>query len=241
VRRLARELDSYVSEITLDLTTLQQAWWTIDRRTRSYEPTLTLVGLLVESEGISLDDQPEMLRLPGFLFDMNRFFQSLISRLLKEHLKGYVVQDEHRLKGMFSYDPAHNPRGRRAPIQRPDFAIVQAGMTIEVLDAKYRDLWEKRLPTDMLYQLALYALGRHGTERRSTILYPTMNTGANDQIIVVQEPMFGSPEARVTLRPVKLLELDSLLLAPSDRCGTKKRTEYAHQLVFGKKNDPWPE
>jgi 5-methylcytosine-specific restriction enzyme subunit McrC len=164
---------------------------------------------------------------------MNRFFQSLVSRFLHEHLEGYVVQDELRLKGMFSYDPAHNPLERSAPIQRPDYVVLKEGRTVEVLDAKYRDLWENRLPPDMLYQLALYALGRPDADRRSTILYPTTHAEAIDQVIEIQEPRFGATEARVILRAMNLLELADLLSEPSSPSSMRQRREFAHRLVFG--------
>ena len=50
----------------------------IDRRTVAYTPALTVIGLLLQSKGITLEGRPATLPLPGFLFDMNRFFQALI-------------------------------------------------------------------------------------------------------------------------------------------------------------------
>ena len=119
----------------------------------------------------------------GFLFDMNRFFQTLIMRFLREHLSGVAVHDEYRLKGMFEYVQWQNPLARRAPTLRPDFVVMRGGKMLAVLDAKYRDLWENSLPREMLYQLALYALGRGGGERTSAILYPTVDEGACEQSI----------------------------------------------------------
>jgi 5-methylcytosine-specific restriction enzyme subunit McrC len=106
---------------------------------------------------------------------------------------------------------------------------MRCGQTIAVLDAKYRDLWEQPLPREMLYQLALYALGRTG-EQASAILYPTMEATAREQTIVIQEPVRGGERARVTLRPVNLLKLDRLL-----RAGPAKpwrRAELARELAL---------
>jgi hypothetical protein len=61
----------------------------------------------------------------------------------------------------------------------------------------------------MLYQLALYALGRVSGERVSAILYPTIDAAAREQVIVIQEPVHGRPQATVALRPVNLFKLDS--------------------------------
>jgi hypothetical protein len=84
----------------------------------------------------------------------------------------------------------------------------------------------------MLYQLALYALGRgRGGERASTILYPTVDEGAREQVITIQEPVHGVPQATVTLRPLNLLKLDWLLRA--GWAARLQRIELARQLVFG--------
>jgi 5-methylcytosine-specific restriction enzyme subunit McrC len=100
---------------------------------------------------------------------------------------------------------------------------------LAVLDAKYRDLWERSLPRDMLYQLALYALG--SGKRLSAILYPTTDATAREQMIAIQEPVHGVPQARVALRPLNLLKLDQLL-----RDGVASRSQriaLANQLAFG--------
>jgi 5-methylcytosine-specific restriction enzyme subunit McrC len=69
-----------------------------------------------------------------------------------EELPEFSIQDERRLKGIFEYDPANNPQRRRAVVPKPDFALLAHGKVIEFLDAKYRDLWETPLPSDMLYR-----------------------------------------------------------------------------------------
>ena len=74
-------------------------------------------------------------------------------------------------------------------VQKPDFVVLQGTTVAAVLDAKYRDLWQDSLPRDMLYQLALYALGPAGAIRRSTIVYPTLESAAMDQVIAIQEPI----------------------------------------------------
>jgi 5-methylcytosine-specific restriction enzyme subunit McrC len=233
LRRIGRALDIDEPPLRLDREALEKAWSSTDRRTRAYEPALTLIGLLMQAEGISLDEDVGSLRLSGFLFDMNRFFQALLSRFLRENLVGYAVRDEHRLQGMFAFHPSGNPRARRAPTPRPDFVILAGNRIASVLDAKYRDLWEHSLPRDMLYQLALYALGHSGYERQAVILYPTLDASATDQTIILKEPVSGLEQARVMLRPVKLLELEELLSASISVERERRCAELAKRFAFG--------
>jgi 5-methylcytosine-specific restriction enzyme subunit McrC len=231
VRRLSKMLGATVTAQALDAPMVAAAWGAMDRRTTAYRAALTLIDLLLEGEGVALDDQGSRIRLKGFLFDMNRFFQSLISRLLREHLTDVVVHDEFRLKGMFSYLSGQNPLARRGPTLRPDFVLMRHGQVLSVLDAKYRDLWEQTLPRDMLYQLALYALGRSAGERSSVILFPTVDAAAREQTIVIREPVLGATQASVTMRPVNLLELERLLRSGRDM--QSRRAELTWRLVFG--------
>jgi 5-methylcytosine-specific restriction enzyme subunit McrC len=231
VRRIGKMFGATVAEQALDHTIVANAWRAMDRRTGSYEPALTLIELLFGGRGLALDEQSSQVRLRGFLFDMNRFFQALISRFLREHLSGVDVHDEYRLKGMFQYLPGQNPLSRRGPSTRPDFVVMRNGQMAAVLDAKYRDLWEQSLPREMLYQLAVYALGRASGERVSAILYPTVSSAALEQTITIQEPLGGTLQARVALRPVNLLELEQLLRAGPE--AQAQRADLAHRLAFG--------
>ncbi len=232
VKRLAKMLSSSVLVRRLDGAMIGEAWRAMDRRTTAYKAALVVIELLLRGKGVSLDGDTDNVRLPGFLFDMNRFFQALLSRFLRENLESFEVEDECRFKGLFQYDPEKNPQRRQAPIQKPDFVVRRDRKIVAVLDAKYRDLWELPLPREMLYQLALYALGQSGPRRRAAILYPTMEAAAREQGIVVQEPVGGMSQAEVVLRPVKLLEFDKLVRDRDPQAG-KRRSTFALQLVFG--------
>lgn len=232
VRRLAKVLAATVSPKRIDGVVMAEAWRAMDRRTNAYKSALVVIGILLTGEGISMGQGTESVRLPGFLFDMNRFFQTLLSRFLRDNLDGCEVEDERRLEGLFRYDPVRNPQRRRAPVQKPDFVIWRGRKIVAVLDAKYRDLWEETLPRDMLYQVALYALGRPGPTRSAVILYPTTETTAREQAVAIQGPAGGLQQAEVVLRPVNLLELDELVRTPGAQA-RKQRSQLAAQFVFG--------
>jgi 5-methylcytosine-specific restriction enzyme subunit McrC len=221
-----------VSEHHLNLTELRRVSSGLNRLSESYRPALKLVEALLASTGVSLEDEDTQLPLPGFLFDMNGFFQHFLSKFLRDFLEGFAVRDEHTLRGMLRYQPAANPKGRPAPSPRPDFAVQRAGRTIALLDAKYRDLWETKLPREMLYQLATYALSQPpGFE--AAILYPSMSSDAVVQRIEINDPVSARVRATVALRPVPIATLQELLTDSPARAALKQCRDIAHFLALG--------
>lgn len=232
LRRQAAQMEGGVTAVPLTADALKQAYRASDRLATAYRPALAIAELLLGGQGTALRDGQDATPVPGFLFDMNRFFQALLSRFLREGLPDHEIRDEARLRGMLAYDERRNPRRRQAPSPRPDFMVLAPGKkTMAILDAKYRDLWERPLPRDMLYQLAIYAGG--GTLGRATILYPTLIAGAQEACIEVRDPVSTRRLAEVILRPVNMGRLAEVVGATPGVARQREVAAFASWLVFG--------
>ena len=231
LRRTASILETDVSGIRVSPATIERLRRQMNRLTVAYEPAISLIEILLGSSGVSLQGTPQEPRVPGFLFDMNRFFQRLLGRFLRENLPdGHLVQEEKAIKDMMRYSQEYNPRNCHAPAPRPDYCVkTRDGKTL-LLDAKYRDLWSEDLPRHMLYQLAMYALSQKPLGR-ATILYPTLNSAARDSVVLIYEPSSGNPRAEVVQRPVNLGKLAELLPPRAGIHAERQRQEFALKLV----------
>lgn len=229
LRRLSEAVSGRVDTIPLTHFSLEKAYQQLNRKNSVYEPALRLVDILLQGKRPSLEEESEDLELPGFLFDMNRFFQRLVGRLLDEHLPGYEVKKEAALHGMMRYAPNENPRGKMPPKPRPDFVVLSKQRPPLLVDAKYRDLWAKSLPREILYQLSMYALSQpYGAQ--ALLLYPADSPLARRARIEIADPIQATPRASVVLQPIVLDELWALLAQP---LSVDALNRYVQSLVFG--------
>jgi 5-methylcytosine-specific restriction enzyme subunit McrC len=231
VGRLERALGESASPIPLSSAVLRRADRAINRLVERYRSVVRLIEILHFGSLVQLDDDRTSVRLPGFLFDMNRFFQALLLRFLTENLPEHEVAAEHGLVEMMRYAPGHNPRRRRARCPRPDYALKQRHKVVALLDAKYRDLWDKGLTRDMLYQLSIYALSQPQGST-ATILYPATDPAARPEIIEILTPLSDAVAGRVAQHPVHLEHLTTLI----DGRDVEARRDYARMLAG---TQPW--
>jgi 5-methylcytosine-specific restriction enzyme subunit McrC len=234
-RRLAARMEELVSPIKLDAVVMKRAEQRLTRQTSSYQQAIGIIRLLVEARGIVLEGKGWGMPLPGFLFDMNVFFERLMSRFIRENLAGVAVKEQHQLKQMMRYSSKFNPQGKPALSPRPDLAVMQQGRLLTLLDAKYRDLWALQLPNSMLYQLVVYAMSqRSGLQSvpQSSILYPTTDPAAREARIDVADPIGAQPLAQVCLRPVNLSKL-ATMISGTNMASRLERAAEARRLAFG--------
>jgi 5-methylcytosine-specific restriction enzyme subunit McrC len=174
-------------------------------------------------------DSDKVIQLKGFFFDMNRFFESIVEKLIQDFVPDYTLREQFQLNEMFSFEAGFNPRRRRTPTPRPDFALMKGNKVVKLMDAKYKDLWQASLPRDMLYQLGIYALSSEG-DKTATIIYPSDNVLATTQKIAINDPTNNYNMGTVLLKSLNLNKVAVLL-----QDVTKNRRElvrYMDKVLF---------
>jgi 5-methylcytosine-specific restriction enzyme subunit McrC len=238
VYRLAGAFGDVEPKAKIEIGDIDRAERGLNRMIAANAPALTIIRLLLEMLGLAFDPIGEPMRTSGFLFDMNRFFQRLVSRFLRDNLIGQRVVDEWPIQKVFAYSPDANPRRRAAPSPRPDFALIRGNALKGFLDAKYRDIWEHELPAGWLYQLSIYALSL--PTRISVLLYASMADDARDEQVHIRLPLLGSTRdpASVILRPVPLTPLAELLHPDCVYILADQRRKLAEELVVLRARQP---
>lgn len=119
LRRTAWTLRDSVSLIRMDWSLLQRLPRELNRSTSVYESAIGIIEVLLSSSGTSLDASDERRNVPGFLFDMNLFFQRLIGRYLRENLTDHEVTEQRSLIGVMTYSLGHTRRGANRRLHAP--------------------------------------------------------------------------------------------------------------------------
>lgn len=230
LHRLASAFPAADPRVPATKASLAQAQSELTRLTAPYDPVLALLGLLQDMHGVELELPDGQVRVEGYLFDMNMFFQRLVSRFLHDHLQTHRIEDETAVRRIFAYAPGGNPRGRNTPQVRPDYALFQGKTLRAYLDAKYRDVWSEGNRNSWLYQLAIYALA--SPTQTSVMLYASMSGEASDETIELRHPIAGSNDrATIILRPVPLVHLAGLLSPGNKHRALTERRQTAEALI----------
>ncbi|WP_209121162.1 McrC family protein [Alkalihalobacillus sp. BA299] len=229
LQRLCSQLEEYISPILLNRQRLQQADSHINRLSEHYRPIVEIITLLYQAQGLEIEGFDNPIHLNGFLFDMNVFFEAFVEKLIRDFVPYYSLREQFKLHETFHYAPGYNPKRRKSPTPRPDYALLKKNKVVKLADAKYKDLWENALPRDMLYQLAIYALSS-GDNKSSTIIYPSQNDLASTQKININNPMTNDKMATVVLKPINLNKLANLLKQQDQNRGLLQ--EYMKSVLF---------
>jgi 5-methylcytosine-specific restriction enzyme subunit McrC len=233
VGRVAKLFEGITPLPRLHLADIDKARFSLGRLTANAAPALSLLNILLRGQGLAFDQPSTKVVARGFLFDMNKFFQKLLSRFLHENLEHQKLVDESKIYGLYRYARLDSSSKRRPPAPRPDFALhAPNGRFSGYLDAKYRDLGlgKTSLPAKWLYQMTAYALA--GPEKVSVLLYAAMDSGGRDECITITEPSSGKPLGRVILRPVPLHTLSRLLMLDNGPKTKRARSALAERLVY---------
>ena len=229
LRDLSQCLGDEITAVPLTRTLIAAARRGMHRLVHHYRPALQIVELLYAGAGLDLVASSARFTAAGFLFDMNRFFQALVLKLLRDGLDDCEVAHEQSLRGAYRWAHPCLP-GRRRPRPRPDITVLRRGQRF-ILDAKYRDLSIGPLPREILYQLTMYAASQ-GPGGAAAMIYPRHEAAAlSEERLDLFEPLHTSPHASLYLRPVPLLELAASLDAGEQ--GVTFRRRLARTLAFG--------
>ena len=128
------------------------------------------------------------------------------------------------LTDVYRYQELFNPRRKRTSAPRPDYVILRGRRIVAIADAKYRDLWDHELPTDMLYQLSVYALSQQECNV-ATILYATTSADSQEARISINDPFRGHRRAEVRLRPVVLSDVAEMVAGTPSAKNDRRRRE----------------
>jgi 5-methylcytosine-specific restriction enzyme subunit McrC len=210
----------------------------LTRMEENYRPALALAALFVDDLGVTFDAAQPASAAPGFLFDMNRFFQRLLSRFLHEHLAQARIEDERAIRHLFAYLPENRAGAQKPPNPRPDYALFEGGELRAFIDAKYRDIGARGYPASWLYQLSIYALA--SPRRVSVLLYASTAEDTADQRVEIRQPLRTSsaPHASVIIRAVSLRALAALLALSPTAATLGARRRFASDLVSLQSESP---
>ena len=104
--KTCERLSLLAKDIVLNKQVLITARRSITRLNDNYKPLLELINILYEAHSVQLENgEMKQVSLPGYFFDMNLFFESLVSKLLRSISDQYSIVDQYRIGALFTYEP----------------------------------------------------------------------------------------------------------------------------------------
>lgn len=231
-----------ITEKTLDYRLLTDARRGLTRLNAHYENAINIVQMLYEGSGgfVLGNSHREPIRIPGFFFDMNVLFETVIGKFLTENLppEEYEVGLQNQnIRPVYQYvgEKKHYP-----PPIKPDIIVSKNNGEQFVLDTKYKDIGSEidenantgkgNPSTADLYQLSVYALtcSRHQEEPmfRARIVYPAKNSHKRKIDLRRNEN---------NLCTITLFPIDLVALAETIAKGEKKEQKELALKIIGEK------
>jgi 5-methylcytosine-specific restriction enzyme subunit McrC len=138
--------------------------WELERAPADYRPLLDLCRLL--ADGLTCNDAAGPLAAPGFLLDLERVFESHVTRGIVEAFAG---SRDHNVAVQATHVVNQPITGQPDLTVRPDVTIDRDGRPVLVVDTKWKRLPSKAETAD-LYQVLAYgtALAAQGV----VLVYP---------------------------------------------------------------------
>jgi 5-methylcytosine-specific restriction enzyme subunit McrC len=143
------------------------------RRNARYRAAHELSKLILR--GLAFEDLYDTSNgtVTAFMLDMNVLFERFVTRLVRDSLDGtdLMVDEQHRVRAVIRDDET----GQTYSTVRPDLMIEERLSRQRVpVDIKYKLYAGKKLSTNDVYQLFLYAYvhGRDAASRTAGVIYP---------------------------------------------------------------------
>ena len=225
-----------VTDRSLDCRMLAGARRGLNRLNAHYENAIRIVQMLYEGSGgfVFGDPHQGQVRIPGFFFDMNKLFEIVIGKFLKDNLPreyGIGLQNQN-VRNVFFYEQ------RKPPVIKPDIIVSKnGGAELFVLDTKYKDIGKEldenieigkgNPSTADLYQLSVYALTCSKPIPQARIIYPGKDNILRRIALHPSADVGGNDLCEITLKPIDMKKLAKTIDGNSD----KEKQDLACEII----------
>ena len=147
-----------------------------NRLNEDYKPLHNLCRILMEYT--SLHEEEGTIEFPAFLIDMNKLFETFVTKLLAQELGPPLT-----VRGQRTTHLGYGDKVRMVP----DVSIDRNGKTEGILDTKYKKLGSEEFRNTDIYQVLAYCVAQNCP--RGLLVYPLHLTEIDDRIEVRNSPI----------------------------------------------------